>query len=115
MLSGGSVRSLSLIPVANIVTEHASPGAKSTFGSSVSVVPEFAPRSPLTTVFAGVRIPLVHAIWNQLPDTVTGSLNTSVTLLPGLTPVALPAAIGQTNGRGTFTGRGPHCGQRAIE
>jgi hypothetical protein len=106
MLSGGSFASLSLIPAANTVTVQASLGARSTFGSSVNVVPELAPRSPLTTVFAGVRIPLVHAIWNQLPDTVTGSLNTSVTLLPALTPVALAAGIVDTTEGATSTGGG---------
>ena len=97
---------MSLIPFANTVTAQTSPGAKSAFGSSVNVVPVLAPRLPLTAVFAGVRVPLVHAIWNHVPDTVTGSLNTMLTLAPGLTLVALSAGTVDATDGAVSTGGG---------
>src|ERR1041385_325857 len=71
MLSGGSALSWSEICAANTVTEHVSLKAKSTFGLIVNVV-----GPPVTTVSATLRVPLVgHTIWNQLPVTLTGSVN----------------------------------------
>src|SRR5690242_7934107 len=71
MLSGGSFVSWSVTCAATMVTVQVSPAAKSTFGLMVKVV-----GPPVTTVAAGLRVPLVgQTIENQLPVTFTGSLN----------------------------------------
>src|SRR5215207_2662033 len=71
MLSGGSFESWSVTCAATIVTVQLSPAAKSTFGLIVKVA------GPLvTTVSTTFRVPLVaQTIVNQLPATLTGSLN----------------------------------------
>ena len=76
MLSGGSLASVSVTCAAKIVTVQASPGAKSVFGLIVKVD---AGEAGVTTVSAGFLVPLVvQTIWNQLPVTLTGSLNVTV-------------------------------------
>src|SRR5512147_145385 len=94
------------MPAANTVTTQASPGANGTLGVSVNVVPESAPRSPWTVVLADVRVPLPQAIWNQLPATVTGSLNVSAMVALGLTPVAFDAGIVAATKGASSTGGG---------
>src|SRR5205085_2485957 len=87
MLSGGSPVSTSLIPPARAVTVQVVAAGSSKLGSSVIVeVPE-----PLTPNPSGV--PLGHSTVNELPPAFTGSLNVSVMLLLGLTPVALFAGL----------------------
>src|ERR1044071_7138885 len=77
MLSGGSLASWSVTCAANTVTVTVSPFAKSTFGLIVNVV-----GPPVTTVSATLRVPLVApTIWNQLPVTLTGSLNVILMLV----------------------------------
>src|SRR6185369_17145278 len=74
MLSGGSLASWSVTCAAKIVTLTVSPLVKSVFGLIVNVV-----GPPVTTVSATLRVPLDEpTIWNQLPVTLTGSLNVSV-------------------------------------
>ena len=76
-MSGGSFASWSVTCAAKTVAVHTSAEAKSTFGLSENVV-----GPPVTTVLAGVRVPLVgHAIWNQVPVTFTGSLKVIVRLV----------------------------------
>src|SRR5215207_2160326 len=71
MLSGGSALSWSVTCAAKTVTLHVSLNVKSTFGLIVKVV-----GPPVTTVSATLRVPVVgQTIWNQLPVTLTGSLN----------------------------------------
>ena len=75
IVSGGSSRSLSVTCAANTVAVHTSLTAKSVFGSMVKVI-----GPPPTTELATVRVPLAaHAISNQEPVTVTGSLKVMVT------------------------------------
>ena len=83
MLSGGSLASASVTCAAKIVAVQASPGAKSAFGLIVKVD---AGEAGVTTVSAGFLVPLVvQTIWNQLPVTLTDSLNVTVmSVLVGL-------------------------------
>src|SRR6476469_226974 len=77
MLSGGSFAAWSVTCAAKTVTVTNSPLAKSTFGLIVNVV-----GPPVTTVSATLRVPLVApTIWNQLPVTLTGSLNVMLMLV----------------------------------
>src|ERR1041384_1366594 len=77
MLSGGSLPCGSETCAAKTVTVTNSPGAKSVFGLIVNVV-----GPPVTTVSATFFVPLVAPTsWNQLPVTLTGSLNVMLTLV----------------------------------
>src|SRR6185369_1089490 len=60
-----------------MVTVQLSPWVKSVFGLIVKVV-----GPPVTTVSTTLRVPLtVQTIWNQLPVTLTGSLNVTSMLV----------------------------------
>ncbi len=76
MLSGGSLVSTSVTCAAKIVTVQLSPGEKSVFGLMVKDVDG---EGGVTAVSAGFLVPLVvQTIWNQLPVTLTDSLNVTV-------------------------------------
>src|SRR5204862_6072467 len=88
MLFGGSVTSLSVTCEANTVAVQLSPCVKSV-GLMVNVVaPPLTPELPVSCV-----PDVAHAIENQVPATVTGSLNVIVTLLFKVTPAAPFAGV----------------------
>src|SRR5256885_792518 len=87
MLSGGSTESTSLIWFAITFTVQIVPSGRSLVGSSV--IDEAG--EPLTPKLWGE--PLGHSIVNELPLAFTGSLKLTVTLLLGLTAVALFAGL----------------------
>src|SRR5262245_16506225 len=81
MLSGGSFASWSATRLATIVTVHSSLKPKSAVGSSVKVV-----GPPLTEAVCEPL--LAQEIVYQLPDTLTASLNVTLTFELSGTPVA---------------------------
>src|SRR6185369_11680620 len=95
MLSGGSALSWSETWAAKTVTVHVSLNAKSTFGLTVKVV-----GPPVTTVSATLRVPEVgQTIWNQLPVTLTGSLNVMLRFELSATFVApFAGVVAETDG-----------------
>src|SRR5829696_1181104 len=84
-VSGGSTASWSETWPPATTTPQVDVAGKSVVGSSVKVV-----GPPLTV--AGWS-PSGHVIANQVPVTLTGSLNVIVTLLSSATPVALSAGV----------------------